>query len=291
MSQPRVPSKGARPGASKGAPKGASAPRKNAPASGNDRPANAAKNVAKNAAKNARDVKDTKDPNEIVAAEFIAGAGPGSDLPAPTGAEIAFAGRSNVGKSSLINTLVQRKSLVRTSSTPGSTRQVNLFEVRARDGAVFRLVDLPGYGFAKRSKAELEAWGHLIEKYLKTRVTLAVVVIIVDVRRGLEDDDRELIEFIETATGISRRPVEVVVVATKLDKVPRSSARTSIERVAKGAGRKVVGFSAETGEGRRELWGALRRLTLGTPVSGSANENESNEASEADSGQAGGAEA
>jgi GTP-binding protein len=271
LSQPRVPSKGAaRAGAPKGAPKSAPAPRKNAPA---------------------QNAKDAKDPNEIVAAEFIAGAGPGSDLPAPTGAEIAFAGRSNVGKSSLINTLVQRKSLVRTSSTPGSTRQVNLFEVRARDGAVFRLVDLPGYGFAKRSKAELEAWGHLIEKYLKTRVTLAVVVIIVDVRRGLEDDDRELIEFIETATGASRRPVEVVLVATKLDKVPRSSARTSLERVGKSAGRKVIGFSAETGEGRRELWGALRRLTLGTPVAADGSGKEDKEAGGAGGEQEGETEA
>lgn len=252
--KPRAPSKQARPGA----------PQKSAPAAGK--------------------AQDSKDPNEIVAAEFVAGAGPGSDLPAPTGAEIAFAGRSNVGKSSLINALVQRKSLVRTSSTPGSTRQVNLFEVRARDGAVFRLVDLPGYGFAKRSKAEQEAWAHLIERYLKTRVTLAVVVIIVDVRRGLEDDDRELIEFIETASGAARRPVEVVVVATKLDKVPRSSARTSLERVGKTAGRKVLGFSAETGEGRRELWGALRRLTLG-----GGEKNDAKEASAAQGHTEGGA--
>lgn len=216
--------------------------------------------------------RDGNDPNEIVSAEFVAGAGPGSELPAPTGTEIAFAGRSNVGKSSLINALVQRKSLVRTSSTPGSTRQVNLFEVRARDGAVFRLVDLPGYGFAKRSKAEQEAWAGLIEKYLKKRVTLAVVVIIVDVRRGLEDDDRELIEFVEAASGAARRPVEVVVVATKLDKVARSTRRSSVEQVAKGAGRRVVGFSAETGDGRRELWGILRRLTLGAPTAPTAPE-------------------
>jgi GTP-binding protein len=276
LSQPRAPSTGARKPAGKGHPapsKGPPTPRKDPPAASKDRPAAAKDRPAQGA-------KDTKDPNEIVAAEFVAGAGPGSDLPAPTGAEIAFAGRSNVGKSSLINALVQRKSLVRTSSTPGSTRQVNLFEVQARDGAVFRLVDLPGYGFAKRSKAEQQAWASLIEKYLKTRVTLAVVVIIVDVRRGLEDDDRELIEFIEAAKAASRRPVEVVVVATKLDKVPRSSARTSVERVVKGAGRKVVGFSAETGEGRRELWGILRRLTIGVP-GGTSQDAKAGEAREA----------
>jgi GTP-binding protein len=206
-----------------------------------------------------------QDPHEIVAAEFVAGAGPGSDLPAPTGTEIAFAGRSNVGKSSLINTILQRKSLVRTSSTPGSTRQINLYEARARDGAVFRLIDLPGYGFAKRSKAEQASWATLIERYLTTRVTLAAVVLIVDARRGLEDDDRSLIEFIEKASGADRRPVEVVLVATKLDKVARSAQRASVEKLQKAAGRRVIGFSAETGDGRRELWAALRRLTLEAP--------------------------
>jgi GTP-binding protein len=205
------------------------------------------------------------DATDILSAEFVAGAAPGSQLPAPISAEIAFAGRSNVGKSSLINTLLQRKSLVRTSSTPGSTRQVNLYEARARDGAVFHLVDLPGYGFAKRSKAEQASWATLIEDYLKTRVTLAVAVIIVDVRRGIEDDDRELIEFIESASTPNRAPVEIIIVATKLDKVARSARRAAVEKIAKGAGRRVVGFSAETGEGRRELWSAIRRITLGSP--------------------------
>src|SRR5262245_28482094 len=111
-----------------------------------------------------------QDPNDIVAAAFVAGAPPGGSLPPPTHVEIAFAGRSNVGKSSLINTLVNRRNLVRTSSTPGSTRQINLFEVKARDEAVLHIVDLPGYGFAKRSKGEQLAWKKLIEDYLATRV-------------------------------------------------------------------------------------------------------------------------
>lgn len=207
------------------------------------------------------------DPTDILSAEFIAGAAPGSELPPPTGAEIAFAGRSNVGKSSLINNLLQRKSLVRTSSTPGSTRQINLFQATARDGAVFRLVDLPGYGFAKRSKSELVSWGNLIEQYLRTRVTLTAVIIIVDVRRGLEDDDQELIDFIEQTQDAARRPVEIILVATKLDKVARSASRAAVASLEKAIGRKVIGFSAETGEGRRQVWSAVRRAVLGSPIS------------------------
>lgn len=231
------------------------------------------------------------DPLQIVDASFLAGAGPGSQLPAPTSAEIAFAGRSNVGKSSLINTLIERKGLVRTSSKPGSTRQINLYEARARDGAVFHLIDLPGYGFTLRSKAETASWGDLIEGYLRERVTLAAVVLLVDVRRGLEPDDLELVAFIDSVGSRSRRPVDVIVVATKLDKVPRSAQRSALDKVAKqlrgpapaagatpgaaaavsgeartrpGARREVIGFSSETGEGKRALWLAIRRIALGS---------------------------
>jgi len=198
-----------------------------------------------------------------VSAEFLAGAGPGSSLPAPTQAEIAFAGRSNVGKSSLINALLGRKSLVRTSSTPGSTRQINLYEARAADGTTLHLIDLPGYGFTRRSKGEQGAWATLIEQYLATRATLAAVVLIVDVRRGLEDDDRELIAFIDESKSPSRRPVEVILVATKLDKESRSSQKTALARVEADAGRKVMGFSSITGDGREALWRAMRRAALG----------------------------
>jgi GTP-binding protein len=203
------------------------------------------------------------DPLRIVVAEFLAGAGPGSDLPAPTHAEIAFAGRSNVGKSSLVNTLVSRRNLVRTSSTPGSTRQLNLYEARAADGTTLHLVDLPGYGFTRRSKGEQKQWATLIEGYLGTRSTLAAVVIVVDVRRGLEDDDRELITFIAAAQPPSRRPVTVLVVATKLDKEPRSARKTALRRLEDRAGCRVLGFSAVTGEGTPELWRALRIAALG----------------------------
>lgn len=191
-------------------------------------------------------------------------------MPGPTQAEIAFAGRSNVGKSSLINTLVQRKNLVRTSSTPGSTRQINLYEARAADGAVFHLIDLPGYGFTRRSKAEQTAWATLIEGYLAGRSTLAAVAILVDVRRGLEDDDRELIAFIDAAKEASRRPVQVILVATKLDKLPRSSRCVALARLADATGRKVFGFSSVTAEGRDELWRALRSTALGESTKAAA---------------------
>ncbi|WP_437741971.1 ribosome biogenesis GTP-binding protein YihA/YsxC [Sorangium sp. So ce1504] len=208
------------------------------------------------------------DPFQIVDSSFVAGAGSLASLPPPVSAEVAFAGRSNVGKSSLINTLVERKGLVRTSSNPGSTRQINLYEARARDGAVFQLVDLPGYGFTRRSKSEKAAWASLIEGYLRGRVTLAAVLLLVDARRGLEEDDLELIRFIEASRDVARRPVELLLVATKVDKVQRSSVRRALDqlsaaapRMAGGALRRAIGFSSITGEGRRDLWLAIRRVT------------------------------
>lgn len=207
-----------------------------------------------------------QDPHRIISAEFLAGAAPGSFLPAPICVEIAFGGRSNVGKSSLINTLVERKNLVRVSSKPGSTRQINQYEAKAADGVRVHLIDLPGYGFTRRSKTEQSAWAGLIEGYLQSRVTLAVVVVLVDIRRGLEPDDQELIDFVETAKKVTRRPVEVLVVATKLDKVPRSARKTALSALVKSTGRKVIGFSSETTEGRVELWRELRKASFGGEV-------------------------
>jgi GTP-binding protein len=220
------------------------------------------------------------DPFRIVHADFLAAAAPSpvgtpnapgaGALPAPVTAEIAFAGRSNVGKSSLINALLERKNLVRVSQTPGSTRQLNLYEARAADGAMFHLVDLPGYGFTRRSKAETASWAGLVEGYIRTRVTLAAVVILCDARRGLEDDDRELIAFVEGAREVTRRPVEVIVAATKLDKLPRSAQGPAVAAIKKSVRtdpatpRTVIGFSSVTGDGRRALWSALRRAALGS---------------------------
>lgn len=195
----------------------------------------------------------------IVEASFVAGVAADDQLPPPALAEIAFAGRSNVGKSSLLNTLVGRKNLVRTGSTPGTTRQLNLFHVRAADGLETVLVDLPGYGFAKRAKQEKSRWGALIEGYLSKRVTLRAVVLLVDVRRGPEREEKDLVEYVESTHGKAARPkVPIVVVATKIDKIPLSQRKPALVRLRADLGCPVLGFSAETGEGKDELWAILR---------------------------------
>jgi len=204
----------------------------------------------------------TKPESTIVEAKFVAAQGiSGGGLPPPTFAEVAFAGRSNVGKSSLINTLVQRKNLVRTSSTPGCTRQINLFEIRAKDGATLLLADLPGYGFAKRSKDERKEWATLIEGYLRERPTLRTLVVLFDARRGLEPDDLELVEFASAPRGRSLTPLSIILVATKVDKLPRSEQKSILGRIAKSTSMKVIGCSAIDGEGREALWAAVRKLS------------------------------
>ncbi len=187
-------------------------------------------------------------------ARFVAGATNNDALPAPTFPEIAFAGRSNVGKSSLINAVLGRKRLVRTSSTPGATRAINVFRVElAEPDAVLDLVDLPGYGWAKRSKKERRSWGALIERFLETRVGLEAVVVIVDVRRGFEEDDLELLEFL---AHVGKQPI---LVATKLDKLPASKRKPALAALGKAVGRRVLGFSAQTGEGAEALSRAILR--------------------------------
>lgn len=195
----------------------------------------------------------------ILAAEFLASATSLNQLPAPMFAEIAFAGRSNVGKSSLINNLVQRKKLVRTSSTPGCTRGINLFRIQVRpEGseahAEIDFVDLPGYGYAQRSKAERKSWGPLIESFLSERPGLRATVVIVDVRRGVEDDDRQLIDYLQ---AIDVRPM---VVATKLDKLAKNKQKLAVQKVEQGAGMRVFPYSAVTSAGRDKLWRSLLRL-------------------------------
>jgi GTP-binding protein len=204
----------------------------------------------------------------VVHAEFVAGATDASNLPPPTLVEVAFAGRSNVGKSSLLNATMQRRGLARTSSTPGCTRQLNVFEVRCADGLALRFVDLPGYGWARRSKSERSEWQGMIEGYLRKRAGLRAVVVLVDVRRGLEEEERQLVEFLREPRLVSDpKPLEVILVATKVDKLGAAARKPALEAIGKGAvavaGARPIGFSAVTGEGREALWGRIRHAAIG----------------------------
>jgi GTP-binding protein len=200
----------------------------------------------------------------VVEAAFVAGAVDEASLPPPTSIEVAFAGRSNVGKSSLLNATMQRRGLARTSNTPGCTRQLNVFEVRCADGLTLHFVDLPGYGWARRSKDERSQWQAMIEGYLMKRAGLRAVVLLVDVRRGVEDEERQLIEFLRRPRAVSEaKPLEVILVATKIDKVSVAARKPALEAVRRVAGTGVVGFSSVTGEGREELWEKIRAATIG----------------------------
>jgi GTP-binding protein len=202
-------------------------------------------------------------PVDIVQAEFVGAIARPEDEQtlAVTGAEVAFAGRSNVGKSSLINTLASRRGLVRVSATPGCTRQINFFQARARDDLNLVLVDLPGYGFAKRSKAERGEWAALIERYLEKRGQLRSLVLLVDSRRGLEEDDLELVKFVHAARR--SRPIGLVLVATKIDKLQASKRAAVLRDLRKGLGGDLpaVGFSSVTREGYEECWRAIRKTS------------------------------
>jgi len=144
--------------------------------------------------------------------DFATAASIDSSLPPPTVSEIAFAGRSNVGKSSLINALTSRKGLARASNTPGRTQQINFFDL---GGAIF-LVDLPGYGYAVASKEKVHAWNEMVRSYLRTRSTLKRVCVLIDSRRGLKDID------LETMAMLDKANVPYVIVLTKSDK-PKSA--------------------------------------------------------------------
>jgi len=191
---------------------------------------------------------------KVTSAEFVKSAELPEHYPPPELPEIAFAGRSNVGKSSLINTLLNRKKLVKVSGTPGHTQLINFFTVN--DALSF--VDLPGYGYARVPDEIRERWGPMIETYLAERPTLRGLVCIMDVRRGVEDDDMMLIESAPLFA------VQPVLVFTKADKLKRNALRKRRRELADRFGVRpddVLLFSSKTGLGRKELWDRIAQLT------------------------------
>jgi GTP-binding protein len=207
------------------------------------------------------------EPPRVLDAQFVAGATEYSQLPPPQNVEVAFAGRSNVGKSSLMNSLLQRKNLVRTSSTPGCTRQISLFQIKTRRGSELTWVDLPGYGYAKRSHSERDSWGQLIDRYLLERSSLALVVALVDLRRGVEEDDRGLLELLSKPPVAKRPPPEVLLVATKFDKLPSSQRKLAFDKLRKEFPAPWCAFSTELPETHAQLWHQVfARLKLEQPA-------------------------
>ena len=201
-------------------------------------------------------------PPDVHDAVFLAEARDAKSLPPPGAVEIAIAGRSNVGKSTLLNRLASRKALARTSRTPGRTRGIVLFQLTLGRGAPvtsLRLCDLPGYGYAKVSRTERDSWQPLIEGYTRGRPTLALFVVLVDARRGVEAEERQLYEWL----GSENVPAQIVY--TKVDKLTASERGLLRERTRQLFGKKGAGgrraapllVSAETGEGVPELWAAI----------------------------------
>lgn len=202
---------------------------------------------------------------KIFAAEFIKSCVTPEQFPANGLHEIAFVGRSNVGKSSLINSLLNRRDLAKVSRTPGKTRAVNVFLVSTSDPDLsqFHLVDLPGYGFARVSKSVRAEWGPLIEDYLVGRASLLGIVMLVD-SRVVTDQDRQTIAWLRS---IHRNPL---VVATKVDKVKPSERVRTLRRthhaLGLADGELLIPYSSETGDGRDRVWGALREVAGRRPT-------------------------
>lgn len=174
-----------------------------------------------------------------------------STLPENALPEFAFAGKSNVGKSSLINALINRKALARTSSQPGKTQTINFYNVE--DALYF--VDLPGYGYAKVSQETKEKWGKMIERYLQKSKQLKLVFLLIDIRHEPSANDKNMYEWIEY------NGFEPIIIATKLDKINRSQVQKHLKMLRTGLGLKketiLIPFSSETKQGKEEVWNII----------------------------------
>lgn len=169
--------------------------------------------------------------------------------------EVAFAGKSNVGKSSLINALMNRKSLARTSSQPGKTQTINFYNI---NDAMY-LVDLPGYGYAKVSESEKAKWGKMIEKYLHKSKQLKAVFLLIDIRHDPSANDKLMYDW------IVHQGYDPIIVATKLDKIKRSQIDKHVKAIRVGlnvkTGTQIIPFSAESKQGREEIWKLMDEVT------------------------------
>ena len=185
-----------------------------------------------------------------------------SKLPENEWPEVAFAGKSNVGKSSLINGLLNRKSLARTSSQPGKTQTINFYKV---NGDLY-LVDLPGYGYAKVSNEIKAKWGKMIERYLHGSKQLRAVFLLIDIRHDPSANDKTMYDW------VVHQGFEPIIIATKLDKIKRSQVQKQMKAIKEGfhllPGTKVIPFSAETKQGRDEIWEVINSLREDEPEEG-----------------------
>ena len=195
---------------------------------------------------------------KILSAEFIKSATEPSHYPEGVFPEVAFVGRSNVGKSSLINALVRRKNLAKTSNTPGRTQLINFFLINHR----YAFVDLPGYGFARVPEAVRRNWGPMVETYLKERPNLRLVILIMDIRRDPATQELDLLKWFD------HYRIPVLLALTKIDKLSKSQVQRRARQIEKmlmeGANLitapNPVLFSARTGEGRDALWSIIEAL-------------------------------
>jgi GTP-binding protein len=189
----------------------------------------------------------------VLSAEFVLSAKESAHYPPAVLPEIAFAGRSNVGKSSLINALLNRKKLARTSNTPGRTQEINFFRINDR----FGFIDLPGYGYAKVPESIRKRWGPMVETYLRERHTLRLVVLILDVRRDPSLEDLQLIDWMRCYQ------IPFLIVLTKTDKVSNNEfsdrRRRIVEKIGLPAETPFIAFSAKTGTGKESLWREIRK--------------------------------